>query len=59
MAENLNNLATLYYNQGDYSQAEPSFKRSLAIRKKALGPDHPDVAASLNKLAELYSTQGS
>jgi tetratricopeptide (TPR) repeat protein len=59
VAENLNNLATLYYNQGDYSQAEPRFKRSLAIRKKALGPDHPDVAASLHKLAELYSTQGS
>jgi len=30
----------------------------LAIREKALGPDHPDVATSLNNLAELYRLQG-
>jgi tetratricopeptide (TPR) repeat protein len=30
----------------------------LAINKKALGPDHPDVAGSLNNLAELYRAQG-
>ncbi|MBT1570101.1 tetratricopeptide repeat protein, partial [Klebsiella pneumoniae] len=24
----------------------------------ALGPDHPDVATSLNNLAELYRSQG-
>ena len=29
-------------------------QRSLAIREKALGPDHPDVALSLNNLASLY-----
>jgi hypothetical protein len=27
---------------------------SLAIREKALGPEHPDVAESLNDLAVLY-----
>ena len=27
------------------------YKRSLAISQKALGPDHPDVAMSLNNLA--------
>ena len=26
--------------------------------EKALGPDHPDVAQSLNNLADLYSAQG-
>jgi tetratricopeptide (TPR) repeat protein len=30
----------------------------LAIREKALGANHPDVAASLNNLAELYQAQG-
>jgi CHAT domain-containing protein/Tfp pilus assembly protein PilF len=30
----------------------------LAIREKALGPNHPDVAQSLNNLAELYKDQG-
>ena len=34
-----------------------STKRSLAIREKALGPDHPDVAQSLNNLAESYRGQ--
>src|SRR5271170_4748983 len=29
----------------------------LAAREKALGPDHPDVAQSLNNLALLYSSQ--
>jgi tetratricopeptide (TPR) repeat protein len=28
------------------------------IREKALGPEHPDVATSLNNLAELYRDQG-
>ena len=27
---------------------------SLAIREKALGPDHPSVATSLENLAALY-----
>jgi Tetratricopeptide repeat len=31
---------------------------SLAIREKTLGPDHPDVATSLNNLAWLYREQG-
>ena len=44
--------------QGQYAQAEPLYKRALAIKEKALGPDHPDVATSLNNLAELYQAQG-
>ncbi|HIJ83276.1 MAG TPA: CHAT domain-containing protein, partial [Magnetococcales bacterium] len=51
-------LAELYRNQGQYAQAEPLHKRSLAIREKALGPDHPGVALGLNNLAGLYRTQG-
>ncbi len=48
----------LYEKQGRYSDAEPLHKRSLAIREKALGLEHPDVALSLNDLAVLYDTQG-
>ena len=32
--------------------------RSLAICEKALGPEHPDTAASLNNLARLLHDQG-
>jgi tetratricopeptide (TPR) repeat protein len=47
----------LYRAQGRYGDAEPLFKRSLVIREKALGRDHPDVATSLNDLASLYEDQ--
>src|SRR5882724_11841925 len=46
------------YDQGRYAEAEPLLKRALAIREKALGPDHPDVAMSLNTLAALYQERG-
>ena len=38
LATSLNNLAGLYDNQGKYAEAEPLYKRSLAIDEKALGP---------------------
>jgi hypothetical protein len=34
--------------------AFPILLVDLALREKALGPNHPDVAASLDGLAELY-----
>ena len=34
-------------------EAERLYRRSLAIYEKALGQDHPDVAASLNNIAAL------
>ncbi|MCH8112183.1 MAG: tetratricopeptide repeat protein [Proteobacteria bacterium] len=35
------------------AEAEPLFKRALAIVEKALGPEHPNVATSLENYAEL------
>ena len=40
------------------ADAESLYRRSLAIREKALAPEHRHVALSLNKLAELYQNQG-
>ena len=54
----LTNLAFLYSKQGRYSDAEPLYKRALAINEKGLGPDHPAVALSLSNLAALYNDQG-
>jgi eukaryotic-like serine/threonine-protein kinase len=34
------------------------YERALAIREKALGPDHPEVAASLNNLALVQYATG-
>ena len=58
LATNLNNLATLYINQGKYAEAEPLFGRALAVWEKALGPEHPQVATGLNNLGALYMSQG-
>ncbi len=41
------------YSQGRYGQAEPLYKRTLAIWEKAFGPDHPKVAISLENYAAL------
>ncbi len=41
-----------------YSEAKPLLKRSLAIREKLLGPNHPEVATSLSNLAALSNAQG-
>ena len=41
-----------------YGEAEPLYKRARAIREKALGPEHPHVAATLDNLAALYEAQG-
>ena len=49
----LNNLGLLYHNQGNYAEAEPLYKRSLAIWEKNLGPEHPKVATSLENYADL------
>ncbi len=53
MAQSLNNLAALYDSQGKYAEAEPLYRRALAIREKALGPEHPSVATALENYAGL------
>ncbi|MCI0599607.1 MAG: tetratricopeptide repeat protein [Beijerinckiaceae bacterium] len=42
-----------------YGQARPLQERALAITETALGPEHPDTAASLNNLAALLSSHGN
>src|ERR1700737_4967684 len=57
-ANELNKKVIELYNAGRYADAIPIAQQVLAIREKALGHDHPDVASSLNNLAELYDEQG-
>src|SRR6516225_139937 len=54
----LNQQVVQLYNQRRYSEAMPLAQRALAIQEKALGPNHPSVAVSLNNLAELYQAEG-
>ena len=57
-ASGLNNIGSLYYAMGKYIDAEPLFVRSLDIREKILGSDHPSTASSLYNLARLYAQMG-
>ncbi len=58
MAINLNDLASLYQDQGKYTEAEPLYKRSLAIYERVLGPEHSHVATSLENYAALLRKTG-
>ena len=50
-------LATLLQQKARYAEAEPLFRRALAIDEASYGPDRPEVATDLNKLASLlYAT---
>ena len=43
--------------KGQYATAEPLYQRALAITEKAFGPEHPNIAKSLNNLALLCDSQ--
>ena len=58
MAWGLNGLGEFYRAQGKYASAEPLLKRALAISEKALGPDHPHLATSLENYAGLLHETG-
>jgi CHAT domain-containing protein/Tfp pilus assembly protein PilF len=57
-AKQLSRQVAKLFGEGRYDEALPLAERSLAIREKALGAEHPDVASSLNSLAALYKTKG-
>jgi tetratricopeptide (TPR) repeat protein len=59
LAAKLNNLALAYKALGRFAEAEPLYKRALAIAQKALGPEHPHVVTSLRSLAELEAKMRS
>ena len=43
LAAALNNRAELYKEEGRYADAEPLYKRVLAINEKAHGPDCSEI----------------
>ncbi|HET8841551.1 MAG TPA: tetratricopeptide repeat protein, partial [Ktedonobacteraceae bacterium] len=58
VAEALNGLGRLRYEQGKDELAEPLLQRAWHIWEQALGPDHPQLAYPLNNLGNLYCQQG-
>jgi tetratricopeptide (TPR) repeat protein len=56
-AERLSGRVVELEQAGRYDEAIPLARRALALRESALGPEHPDVATSLNKLAGLLQAK--
>jgi tetratricopeptide (TPR) repeat protein len=46
------------YRAGEYNLAVVFAHEALEVAEQKFGPDHPNVAQSLNSLAELYCDQG-
>ena len=54
----LGNLALVHNARGELEEAEELQERALAMSEKALGTDHPTVAAILNNLAVVHDSKG-
>ncbi|MGE5232640.1 MAG: serine/threonine-protein kinase [Acidobacteriota bacterium] len=50
-----NNLGIVYQEKGESAAAEKAFLAALELRRRAYGPDHPDVARALNNLGTAYT----
>ncbi len=58
-AKRVDQQALQYYTESKLNAAIPLAERALVIREKVLGKEHPDVADSVSKLAELYRDLGN
>jgi hypothetical protein len=50
-------LGTLLWAKALHEEAEPLMRRALEIGEASYGPEHPDVAAYLNNLAQLLQSR--
>jgi tetratricopeptide (TPR) repeat protein len=48
----------LYRDKGDYEEAGALYRQSLAMRRRLVGDEHPDVGATLYSLAVLLYLKG-
>jgi len=58
IAQVLSGLGTTLVQEMRFGEAESLYARARSIRETRLGPDHPDVAATLHNIAELFAAQG-
>jgi tetratricopeptide (TPR) repeat protein len=47
----------IFKSEGDLAGARLLFERALAIKEKALGPDHLETASGLNSLGQLLQAE--
>jgi len=54
--ETLNQEVMDLYRAGRYDRAVVVVKKALEVAERSVGPDHPNVATSLENIAHLYRT---
>jgi len=54
----LSNTGVAQCERGEYREALESYERSLRIREKVLGPEHPQVGICLSNIGDLYRRMG-
>jgi len=52
--ETVENLGSLYFEQGRHKEAEMMYKRALAGKEKVWGPEHISTLATVCNLGVLY-----
>jgi tetratricopeptide (TPR) repeat protein len=53
LLSSLYSLATYYGDRKEYDKAAAQYERALQLKEEANGPNHPDVAAILQRYARL------
>lgn len=54
----ISRVATLYKEQGHYTEALELYEQALVGRKQALGKEHPSTMQTVNDIANIYYFQG-
>jgi eukaryotic-like serine/threonine-protein kinase len=57
-AELRDTIGEVYWALGDFAKAEPMQREALAVRRRLLGDEHPDVAQSMNDLGKVLWSEG-
>jgi tetratricopeptide (TPR) repeat protein len=57
-AQTLNDLAVALSRRGDHKEAAALSEQALAMQRRLLPKDHPDIAKSLHNLATCHDSQG-
>jgi eukaryotic-like serine/threonine-protein kinase len=54
----MSTLAGVYAAQGKYAEAEPLYRDTVEIARRALGPEHPATLVTLSDFAFMYQAEG-
>ena len=54
----VDNLASTFWSQGRWNEAEKLEVVAMETRKRVLGDRHPDTLTSIANLAETFRSQG-